>query len=550
MFIACLPEVLCVHLKRFSYYDSWGRKNNTFVQFPLRNLDLSPFLLPPPSVAGIGHEPQLPPAGAANFPLPIEKVRALGKSLSSGQLHDGIASRRRLSELSQSPISEAVYDTAKRSYIRAKEQQIGKSFSSSRLPATSLSGATDGMSPEVRASVLHRHALATGYTGVEDIVVAYNAHTSVGAPSTAPEMDSAKAASSSSSSLVHVRSVHDFEEESDELGPRRVPPYRHVPTASLGTTKYDLVSVVQHSGSMGGGHYIAHAKHKVSGQWHTYNDSIVTPIEVAQVLQKEAYVLFYVKQKSPTVVPAASPESASRPDTFPLVKLPPRKDSEPVYAYVSRNWWIRYASLSVPGPVTNADIICDHGSLKPQLAADADALSVPLSEAQYASLAKHYGVAEPPLTSMQPCKACHIEKLALARRRQVERQNILQVDTKEGEDVWFIMSEVWLDRWRKFIHNDGPSDGTNRGILPPGPIDNARLLNKEGKPIRNLVARTHYRCVNNKVWNFLLKVYGGGPCLMRRDLDIYSEPVLQHPLPQDPRSAPATTESSNTNVKN
>jgi ubiquitin C-terminal hydrolase len=559
MFIACLPEVLCIHLKRFSYYDSWGRKNSTFVQFPLRNLDLSPFLLPPSPASGVGNEPQLAPSSAnSNFPLPIEKARALGKSLSSGHAQDGIASRRRLSELSASPVSEAAYDTAKRSYIRAKEQQIGKSFSSSRLSSALASGATDGMSPEVRASVLHRHALATGYTGVEDIVVAYNAHTSfIGAPSGLVDKDvsksiekdaptsssSAAAVASSSSSLVHVRSVHDFEEESDELGPRRVPPYRHVPTASLGTTKYDLVSVVQHMGSMGGGHYIAHAKHKVSGQWHTYNDSVVTPIDEAQVLQKEAYVLFYVKQKSPSVIPGSAPESASRTDSLPLVKLPPRKDSEPVYAYVSRFWWIRYASISVPGPVTNADIICDHGALKPQLASDADALSVPLSEAQYACLAKHYGVAEPPLTSLQPCKACHVEKLALARRRQIERQNILQVDTKEGEDVWFIMSEVWLDRWRKFIHNEGPSDGTNRGILPPGPIDNARLLNKEGKPIRNLVARTHYRCVNNKVWNFLVKVYGGGPCLMRRDLDIYSEPVLQYPLPAE-NSTPTVNSSS------
>lgn len=41
--IACLPEVLCVHLKRFSYHN-WGSKNSTPVAFPLTGLDMSPFI--------------------------------------------------------------------------------------------------------------------------------------------------------------------------------------------------------------------------------------------------------------------------------------------------------------------------------------------------------------------------------------------------------------------------------------------------------------------------------------------------------------------------
>jgi hypothetical protein len=61
------------------------------------------------------------------------------------------------------------------------------------------------------------------------------------------------------------------------------------------------------------------------------------------------------------------------------------------------------------------------------------------------------------------------------------------------------MSEAWLTKWRAFIANSGGSDGTGRGTLPPGPIDNARLLGKGGKPLPNQRAVIHYRGVNNNV---------------------------------------------------
>ncbi|KAG0088478.1 Ubiquitin carboxyl-terminal hydrolase 20 [Podila epicladia] len=41
--ITQLPETLCIHLKRFRY-DSYSSKINTYVQFPLEDLDMLPFL--------------------------------------------------------------------------------------------------------------------------------------------------------------------------------------------------------------------------------------------------------------------------------------------------------------------------------------------------------------------------------------------------------------------------------------------------------------------------------------------------------------------------
>ena len=142
-------------------------------------------------------------------------------------------------------------------------------------------------------------------------------------------------------------------------------------------------------------------------------------------------------------------------------------------------------------------------------------------------LAAEYGAAEPPLTHIHGCAACEEEETLLDARRAREKERILSVDSKKlpDGDAWFVMSEVWLKAWRDFIDSSpaAPVDGTGRGVLPPGPIDNARLLGRDGKPLPNLRASIHYRGVNKKVWEFLHGIYGGGPPLKRPRLDIYTE---------------------------
>ncbi len=66
-------------------------------------------------------------------------------------------------------------------------------------------------------------------------------------------------------------------------------------------------------------------------------------------------------------------------------------------------------------------------------------------------------------------------------------------------------------------------DGTGRGSLPPGPISNHLLLKQNGDPIQNLRPGRvgHYRGINVKVWSVFLGIYGGGPLLRRKTLDIY-----------------------------
>lgn len=54
---------------------------------------------------------------------------------------------------------------------------------------------------------------------------------------------------------------------------------------------YDLFAVSCHSGGLGCGHYTAFAKH--GAQWHSFNDSVVSPVSETDVKGPEAYVLFY-----------------------------------------------------------------------------------------------------------------------------------------------------------------------------------------------------------------------------------------------------------------
>lgn len=45
-----------------------------------------------------------------------------------------------------------------------------------------------------------------------------------------------------------------------------------------------------------GGHYIAYCRNELNGHWYEFDDTMVSRVEVAEVLTKEAYVLFYQKK--------------------------------------------------------------------------------------------------------------------------------------------------------------------------------------------------------------------------------------------------------------
>eukprot|EP01012_Entosiphon_sulcatum_P055458 TRINITY_DN7742_c0_g1_i1.p1 TRINITY_DN7742_c0_g1~~TRINITY_DN7742_c0_g1_i1.p1 ORF type:complete len:443 (+),score=35.98 TRINITY_DN7742_c0_g1_i1:24-1331(+) len=56
---------------------------------------------------------------------------------------------------------------------------------------------------------------------------------------------------------------------------------------------YSLFAVINHYGSMHGGHYTAVCKHPMNKTWYEFNDSHVRPLPEPSVLTAAAYVLFY-----------------------------------------------------------------------------------------------------------------------------------------------------------------------------------------------------------------------------------------------------------------
>ena len=63
-------------------------------------------------------------------------------------------------------------------------------------------------------------------------------------------------------------------------------------------TTYDLVGVIVHHGTAGGGHYTCYALNQPSSQWVEFDDSCTRPVSVETVANCQAYVLFYQKRRT------------------------------------------------------------------------------------------------------------------------------------------------------------------------------------------------------------------------------------------------------------
>ena len=65
---------------------------------------------------------------------------------------------------------------------------------------------------------------------------------------------------------------------------------------------YDLVGIVQHTGSCHCGHYVSHCKNPLNGLWYHFDDlhdgiwHVPRDKLEAEVVTKNAYILFYAKR--------------------------------------------------------------------------------------------------------------------------------------------------------------------------------------------------------------------------------------------------------------
>ncbi|XP_068772999.1 ubiquitin carboxyl-terminal hydrolase 2 isoform X1 [Struthio camelus] len=68
---------------------------------------------------------------------------------------------------------------------------------------------------------------------------------------------------------------------------------REFASQSCNHTVYNLYAVSNHTGTTMGGHYTAYCKSPLSSEWHSFNDSRVTPMSSSHVRSSDAYLLFY-----------------------------------------------------------------------------------------------------------------------------------------------------------------------------------------------------------------------------------------------------------------
>lgn len=72
-------------------------------------------------------------------------------------------------------------------------------------------------------------------------------------------------------------------------------------------------------------------------------------------------------------------------------------------------------------------------------------------------------------------------------------------------DDCYIISAPWLTEWLEFA--------LKKNRKWPGPISNKRLLNFDNTFQTDLKPKDDYRPINQAVWEYLFKLYGGGPVI-------------------------------------
>jgi ubiquitin C-terminal hydrolase len=64
------------------------------------------------------------------------------------------------------------------------------------------------------------------------------------------------------------------------------------------STNYELVSIVNHRGGYGGGHYVSYCFNRAANKWQEFDDKYVSDVTADDVAGREAYLLFYVKKST------------------------------------------------------------------------------------------------------------------------------------------------------------------------------------------------------------------------------------------------------------
>ncbi|XP_067006537.1 ubiquitin carboxyl-terminal hydrolase 20 [Anabrus simplex] len=297
-------------------------------------------------------------------------------------------------------------------------------------------------------------------------------------------------------------------------------PYLHKDCTSQ-VTSYDLVSVICHHGTAGGGHYTCYSLNCISDQWFEFDDQYVTQVTPETVQNCEAYVLFY--KKSCDII------SKKRQRAVELIQLSLNEPS--LQFYVSKQWVNKFNTFAEPGPIDNSDFLCVHGGVQPSKAAHVDQLCTILSQPVWEYLYETFG-GGPACNFLYACGTCQEEQEALQRRIKQELDEFVMLNKEfqadESPSVIMAMSMSWFRQWQSFVRGKEPE--------APGAIDNTPIITmKNGQPTVKM--GSDYAQLSEDLWCFFHRIYGGGP-----------EVILRSPYPRSSSSGCSTGTASSSRM--
>ena len=181
---------------------------------------------------------------------------------------------------------------------------------------------------------------------------------------------------------------------------------------------FDLFGVVEHIGSVSGGHYVAYAKHHVNNSWLKFDDSKVSKVTIDDVKSCQAYLLFYINR--------------SILDKSKILKLHKElsstislgldvQDSADGDRLLSSEWIESLHYLGFLSPIDNSSFCCRHGKVDRHVFKEN---FVKVSQESWSELVKRYGCLGPELSLSEAkalttlsCPECLQDRKVLHKRR-------------------------------------------------------------------------------------------------------------------------------------